>query len=118
MSSAGRRSFSSKNHHSAAPAFTGKATHTVAYPLTGADPESFSFNRMLAANQKAWNAAHYPSTPVPATYAFITKATNLMMDGLWLLAYVAMGACMSTGIWAPVSSNTHHSTRPTDSNTT
>ena len=70
------------------------------------DEASFSFNRMLAANQKQWNAAHYPSTPIPGTYATITKATNMLMDVVWLVAYVGMGACMSTGIWAPVSS--HH----------
>lgn len=71
------------------------------------DEAAFSFNRMLAANQKQWNAAHYPNTPIPATYATVTKATNMLMDVVWLVAYVGMGACMSTGIWAPVSQSTN-----------
>ena len=97
------RHLSGESYQSAAPTFTGKATNNAAHPITGVDEGAFSFNRMLAANQKAWNAAHYPSTPIPATYAAITKATNYMMDVVWLVAYVGMGAAMSTGIWAPVS---------------
>ena len=83
-------------------AYTGKATHTRAVPVTGVDEREFSFARMLAANQKIYNAQHHPSTPVPAPYRAITRVTNAAMDVMYVIAFIGMGACMSTGIWAPV----------------
>ena len=91
------------NHYSASPAYKGRATHNVAYPIRDMDPASFSFADMLRANQRAYNAAHYPTTPVPAVYKAISKVTEAMMTVVYAGAFVAMGLIISTGVWAPVS---------------
>ena len=98
----------------ATPGFSGTASSKAGRPLLSDNDSVYAWRNVLAANQKAYNAAHYPSTPLPATYRTLTKVSNVLIDAVWAVAFVAMGAAMSTGIWAPVS-NTH---TPTHSTTT
>ena len=109
----GRRSFASSSSDPpvATPGFTGTATAKAGKPLLTDNESVYAWRHVLEANQRAYNAAHYPATPVPATYRTLTRVSNVLVDAVWVVAFVAMGAAMSTGIWAPVRhTNKQHTT--------
>ena len=54
-----------------------------------------------AANQRVYNAAHFPSTPCPPVYKLITRVTNTIMDLTFVVLLFAFLAIVFSGAWLP-----------------
>ena len=55
----------------------------------------------MAANQRAYNAAHFPSTPLPFVYKPFIAVSEVLVNLTYAVCFLSMGAVITSGLWAP-----------------
>ena len=63
--------------------------------------QSPGFVETWSAAQRAYNASHFPSTPLPSSYQAVIRISEAVLSVTYAAMFLGMGLTMSTGIWAP-----------------